>query len=236
LKTAIASPSSNPNLTSIQSKVTNIGNLLDEAVSVRISKNLIDNPKTQALVLANLGNEIYNNYGAELGLPPSTVANMGGISMPGMSMPSKGSSINMNTSTGNGMSGMNAINQSPGTIKNLTAYQTAESLAAVAQQVFDKNLKPIAPANATNSNSNIANYLEQLKNAINNKSSFMNVMELVHVRLHPTLISAYNLGLGIPGMNMPSKGSSINMNTSTGNGMSGKNMQSKGSPMNMNKQ
>jgi hypothetical protein len=210
LKTAIASPSSNPNLTSIQS---NIGNLLDEAVSVRISKNLIDNPKTQALVLANLGNEIYNNYGAALGLPPSTVANMGGISMPGMSMPSKGSSINMNTSTGNGMSGMNAINQSPGTIKNLTAYQTAESLAAVAQQVFDKNLKPIAPANATNSNSNIANYLEQLKNAINNKSSFMNVMELVHVRLHPTLISAYNLGLGIPGMNMPSKGSSINMNT-----------------------
>ena len=182
--------------------MTNIGNLLDEAVSVRISKDLIDNPKTQALVLANLGNEIYNNYGNALGLPSSTVANMGGMSMPGMSMPSKGSSMNMNTSSGNGMSGMNtvsepnAMNQSPATIKNLTAYQTAESLAAVAQQVFDNNLKPIAPANATNSNSNIANYLDQLKNAVNNKSSFMNVMELVHVRLHPTLISAYNLTLG----------------------------------------
>lgn len=236
LKTTIASPSSNSNSNSVQSKVTNIGNLLDEAVSVRISKDLIDNPKTQALVLANLGNEIYTNYGNAFGLPPSTVANMGGMSMPGMSMPSKGSSMNMNTSTGNRMSGMNAINQSPGTIKNLTAYQTAESLAAVAQQVFDKNLKPIAPTNATNSNSNIANYLEQLKNAINDKSSFMNVMELVHVRLHPTLISAYKLGLGIPGMNMPSKGSSINMNTSSGNGMSGTNMQSKGSSMNMNKQ
>ena len=74
LKTTIAS---NSNSSSVQSKVTNIGNLLDEAVSVRISKDLIDNPKTQALVLANLGNEIYNNYGNALGLPPSTVANMG---------------------------------------------------------------------------------------------------------------------------------------------------------------
>jgi hypothetical protein len=279
LKTTVASSPSNSNSSSVQSKVTNIGNLLDEAVSVRISKDLIDNPKTQALVLANFGNEIYNNYGAALGLPPSTVANMGGMSMAGMSMPSKGSSMNMNTSSGNGMSGMsmpskgssmnmntssgngmsgmsmpskgssmnmntssgngmsgtaltNAMNQSPATIKNLTAYHTAESLAAVAQQVFDKNLKPIAPANATNSNSNIANYLDQLKNAVNNKSSFMNVMELVHGKLHPTLITAYNLRLSMPGMSMagmsmPSKGSSMNMNTISGNGMSGMSMPSK---------
>jgi hypothetical protein len=242
LKSNTASPSSNSNSSSVQSKVTNIGNLLDEAVSARISKDLIDNPKTQALVLANLGNEIYNNYGAALGLPPSTVANMGGMSMSGMNMPSKGASMNMNTSSGNGMSGMNmpaskgasmnmntssgngmsgmnamsepsAMNQSPARIRNLTAYQTAESLAAVAQQVFDNNLKPIAPTNATNSNSNIANYLNQLKNAVNNKSSFMNVMELVHVKLHPTLIGAYNLRLSMPGMNMPaSKGASMNVN------------------------
>ncbi|HXX98629.1 MAG TPA: hypothetical protein VEL11_16125 [Candidatus Bathyarchaeia archaeon] len=245
LKTTIASSPSNSNSTSVQSKVANIGNLLDEAISVRISKDLIDNPKTQALVVANFGNEIYNNYGAALGLPPSTVANMGGMSMAGMSMPSKGSSMNMNASSGNGMSETaitNAMNQSPATIKNLTAYQTAESLAAVAQQVFEKNLKPIAPANATNYNSNIANYLDQLKNAVKDKSSFMNVMELVHGKLHPTLITAYNLRLSMPGMSMPgmsmpgSKGSSMNMNTSSGSGMSGMTMPSKGSSMNMNKQ
>jgi len=203
LKTTTASSPSNSSSSTVQSKVTNIGNLLDEAVSVRIGKDLLDNPKTQALVLANLGNEIYNNYGNALGLPPSTVANMGGMAMSGMSMPSK-SSMNMNTSSGNGMSGMNAMsgpsamNQSPATIKNVTAYQTAQSMAAIAQQVFDKNLKPIAPANATNSNSNVVNYLSQLKNAVNNKASFMNIMELVHVKLHPTLISAYNLRLSMP--------------------------------------
>jgi hypothetical protein len=180
LKTSIAS---NSDSSSVQSRVNDIGNLLDEAVSVRISKDIRDNPKTQALVLANLFNEIYSNYGAALGLPPSTVANMGGISMP-----SKGSSLNMNTT-----SQPNAMNQSKGMIKNLTAYQTAESLAAVAQQVFEKNLKPIAPTNATNSNTNLANYLPQLKNAINNKSSFMKVLELIHFKLHPNLISGYNL-------------------------------------------
>jgi hypothetical protein len=165
-----------------------------------ISKDVLDNPKTQALVLANLGNEIYNNYGNALGLSPSTVANMAGMTA------NKGSSINTKMSSGNGMSGVSqpsAMNQPSTTIKNLTAYQTAQSLAAVAQQVFDKNLKPIAPPNATNSNSNIANYLNQLTNAVNNKSSFMNVMELIHVKLHPTLISAYNLRLSLPGMNMP---------------------------------
>jgi hypothetical protein len=239
LKTTTASSPSDPSSRTVQSKVTNIGNLLDEAVSVRISKDLLDNSKTQALVLANLGNEIYNNYGNALGLLPSTVANMGGMSMAGMSMPSKGSSMNMSTSSGNGMSGMNAMseptamNQSPATIKNVTAYQTAQSMADLAQQVFGKDVKPIAPANATNSNSNIVNYLNQLKNAVNNKASFMNIMELVHGKLHPTLISTYNLRLSMPGMSMPSKGSSMNMSTSSGNGMSG---MSKGSSMNMNKQ
>ena len=205
LNVGIASPSPNSNPSSVQSKVTYIGTLLDEAVSARISKDLMDDPKTQALVLANLGNEIYKNYGAALGLASSTVASMGGIGMPGMNMPSKGS-MNMKMSGGKGMSEMNALsdpietNQSPVTIKNLTAYHTAESLAAVSQQVFDKNLKPIAQVNATNSNSNIANYFAQLKDAINDKSPFMNVMELVHVKLHSTLISTYDLGLSMRGL------------------------------------
>ena len=50
----------------------------------------------------------------------------------------------------------------------------------------------------------------------------MSVMELVHVRLHPTLISTYNLALSMPGMNM---------NTSSGNAMSGMNAVSKSTAM-----
>jgi hypothetical protein len=195
LNNMVASSSSLPNSTSIESKVTDIGNLLDEAVSVRISKDLIDNPKTQALVLANLGNEIYNSYGNALGLPPSMIASMGG-----MNMVSKGSSMNMNMNTS--MSGMNSMsrpatmNQNNPPIKNITAYETAQSLATLAQQTFSRDLKPIAPANATSSTANIEKYVDQLKNAVNNKASFMNIMELVHVKLHPTMIAAYNLTTG----------------------------------------
>jgi hypothetical protein len=218
-----ASSSSLSNSTSIQSRITNIGNLLDEAVSVRISKDLIDNPKTQALVLANLGNEIYNSYGNALGLPPSTITSMGGMNMnmvsEGSSMNmntssstgmsgtnsmsgSKGSSMNMNTSSSTGMSGMNSMsgpatmNQTNPPIKNITAYETAQSLATLARQTFNKDFKPIAPANATSSTANIEKYVDQLKNAINNKASFMNIMELIHVKLHPTMIAAYNLTIG----------------------------------------
>ena len=87
----------------------------------------------------------------------------------------------------------NGINPS---IKNMTAYETAQSLASIAQQVLIKNLKPTAPANATNANVQIEKYVDQLKNAISKKAPFMNVMELVHVKLHPTMIAAYNLSLG----------------------------------------
>ena len=194
-----ASSSSLSNSTPIQSRITNIGNLLDEAVSVRISKDLIDNPKTQALVLANLGNEIYNSYGNALGLPPSTIASTGGMNM---NMASKGSSMIMNSSSSTGMSGMNSMsgpatmNQTNPPIKNITAYETAQSLATLAQQTFNKDFKPIAPANATSSTANIEKYVDQLKNAVNNKASFMNIMELIHVKLHPTMIAAYNLTIG----------------------------------------
>jgi hypothetical protein len=217
---APASSNSNSNSSSIQSKVVNIGNLLDEAVSVRISKDILENPKTQALVLANLGNEIYNNYGKALGLPPNTIASMGGMNMPGSNMSNKGSSMSMSSSSGmsgmsgtkgssmnmnpssSGMSGMNSMsgpavmNQSNPQIKNITTYETAQSLATIAQQTFNKDFKPIAPANATSSTASIEKYIDQLKNAVNNKASFMNVMELVHVKLHPTMITAYNLTIG----------------------------------------
>ena len=66
---------------------------------MRISKDLIDYPETQALVLTNLGNEIYKSYGNALGLPPSTIASMGGMNMSRINMASKGSSMDMNTSS-----------------------------------------------------------------------------------------------------------------------------------------
>jgi ABC-type Zn uptake system ZnuABC Zn-binding protein ZnuA len=63
-------------------------------------------------------------------------------------------------------------------------------LASIAQQIFSKDLGPIAPANAAGFTANIEKYINQLKNAVENKTSYMNLMNLVHVKLHPTMITA----------------------------------------------
>ena len=223
LRNSVGSATSNSTSNAVQSKVANIDSLLDEAATVRISSNLLKNPKTQALVLANLGNEVYNNYGKALGIPQSTIASMGGMkmtgmnmntaanssssssgSMSGMKMGGNKSSMSMGTgsSSSGSMSGMNsmsgqaAMNQNNSSIKNMTAYQSARALASIAQQAFNKDFKPVAPSNATSSTTNIGKYIDELKNAVNNKASFMTIMETVHVKLHPTLISTYKLTTG----------------------------------------
>ena len=94
----------------------------------------------------------------------------------------------------NSMNGQAAINQNNPSIKNMTAYQTAQSLASVAQQA--KNFKPIAPSNATSSTINVGKYIDQLKSDIKNKASFTTVMEAVHMKLHPTLINTYKITAG----------------------------------------
>jgi hypothetical protein len=44
-------------------------------------------------------------------------------------------------------------------------------------------------------NTKIENDLNQLKTAIDNKAPFADVMKIVHVQLHPTLITDYHLQL-----------------------------------------
>jgi hypothetical protein len=48
-------------LTDIDEKVNLINDILDEAVSVRISESDLNNSTVQALVVANTANEIYKN-------------------------------------------------------------------------------------------------------------------------------------------------------------------------------
>ena len=132
--------------------------------------------------------------------------------MAGMAIPGKGtSSMNMNMNMNNNMktndnatmsSKMTAgamttsgNNNNNAIIKNITEYQTAQSLAAKAQDILNKNLKPIAPPNAASANAQIEKDLNQLKTAIDNKAPFMDIMKIVHVQMHPLMITTYNLQL-----------------------------------------
>jgi hypothetical protein len=130
----------------LKTKVTRIADLLGEAISSRVSKQVLNNSTTQALVLAKLGNEIYLSYGRALGESPAAMSKMAG-----MTMTEKGGSMNnmdtkptenagMHSNMTMSMANRNTI------IKNMTHYQTAQSLAAKAQDVLNKNLKPLAAA------------------------------------------------------------------------------------------
>jgi hypothetical protein len=86
-------------------------------------------------------------------------------------------------------------NNNNAVIKNITEYQTAQSLAAKAQDILNKNLKLTTPPKAASANAQIEKYLNQLKTAIDNKAPFMDIMKLVHVQFHPLMITTYNLQL-----------------------------------------
>jgi hypothetical protein len=184
----------------VSAKVSRINGLLDEAVSSRINREVLKNATTQALVLARLGNLIYFIYGRALGESPSMMSSMAGMAMPGKGASSSmnmNNTKNMKSTANSGMSSnMAASMTNSNAVKNLTNYQTAQSLAAKAQELFNKSLKPIATSpKIANANVQIERDLSQLKTAIDNKAPFMDIMNLVHVQLHPTLITAYNLKL-----------------------------------------
>ena len=77
-----ASPKSNSKIaladegSPIQDKINNLGGFLDEAISSRVPKDIVNNSTNQALVLANIGNEIFLSYGQALGFPYMKLANM----------------------------------------------------------------------------------------------------------------------------------------------------------------
>jgi hypothetical protein len=163
------------------------GDLLGEAISSRVPKETLNNSITQALVLANLANEVYLSYGRALGESPSSMSNIAGMAM---AVKEASSSSSMNTSTNMDISSNNTA------VKNMTEYQAAQALASKAQEVFNKNLKAItSPSTLKAANTEIENDLNQLKAAIDNKAPFMDITKIIHIQLHPTLIAAFNLQL-----------------------------------------
>jgi hypothetical protein len=78
---------------------------------------------------------------------------------------------------------------------NIWDYQSAQALATKAQDIFKKELKPIAPEISSAFVINLQNGLTQLKNSIKNKASPMDIMMVVHTQIHPNLLEAFNLRL-----------------------------------------
>jgi hypothetical protein len=123
----------------------------------------------------------------------------GGSSNMNMNMQGMNMTQNMDNMNANGgkMPTMNNM----ANIQNQSEYQNAQAYVKQAQEIVSKYL---TSSNLTNKNTvpnastQISKVLSQLKTAIDDKGSFDTVMNLIHVQLHPTLISDYGLKLVAP--------------------------------------
>ncbi|MGB6463787.1 MAG: hypothetical protein WBF38_06150 [Nitrosotalea sp.] len=181
----------NADPTTANQKADEIGQLLDQAESEEVSSSSQNNATIQALATVGVINEVLKDYGTAIN---STVdlTNMNNMNMSGMSMSGMSSS-------GNNMQGMSGMSNTP--IVNMAAYQSAQALTDTAQNMFN-NLQSIAPSTTSPYLDKVTTALTELKQKIDSQGSGMDVMMVVHMQIHPNLISAFNIA-AVPEFPMP---------------------------------
>jgi hypothetical protein len=187
---------------SINDIVSNLDATLGEAVSVRIDQEQLNNSTTQAIVLADVIDEVLRNYGSALEV---------GFDMTNMSlMDEMVQDNNSGSGDSGGMEGGGSTqtegNTSTSTVVNMSAYQSAQAFANKSLEIFQNDLKPLSPppsatagdnnsSNLTAAISQIEGSLVKLQQAINNKASPEEIIMIVHAEIHPNIQIAYKLQL-----------------------------------------
>jgi hypothetical protein len=201
---------------SIDQLVSDINSILGEAESTRIEQENLENATIQALAFADLVNRILENYGnayavdfdminmSNMPMTGQSNNNMSTMTMSNMNTNGNDNDCNiemnsMNMSSSRTMVGMDVgggresgINSS---LVNMTDFQSAQALAAKVLEIFNDELKPIAPNNSSAFITNLENGLSKLNDSIRNKASPMDIMMIVHTQIHPNILQAFNLGL-----------------------------------------
>jgi hypothetical protein len=203
LKNATAT-SVKPAPTDIKDKLTTLHNLLGEALSVRLTKDEINNSTIEALALANIINKIDRRYSNAFGVgyndeKPSAAAAMNMGSMSNAAMSSNGSMSNMDmmsmmkSDQPNLKMTMSSTNNNSHNIVSVSDYQSAQGLINKSQEIFNNVLKVKAPFDKASFIGSLENGLGQLKTAIYAKKPYTDVISIIHTKIHPNLIIAFNL-------------------------------------------
>ena len=156
---------------SIDQAIGEIDGIIEETITTRIDRDQRVNATIQATVLGDIINTLLGYYSNayEVGF------DMGNMSEMALMM-GNGSNTNY-------------------TLVNVADYQSAQALAAKAQEIFNNELRPLANGNATNSIAKFENSLIQLSNLIDKKSSPMELVMVGHSQVQPSLQFAFNLRL-----------------------------------------
>ena len=174
----------------ISQTVNSINEILEEATSVRINQDQLNNSTIQALVFANLVNSALQSYGTtfNIGIDLTNMSNLHAEekeSMENNSLPKEDNNHELKNVTNNPMN-----------IVNFSSYESAVSFADYTLKKFNSEIKTSITENDTETQ----NYLKkmedgllELNTAIKNKENPMEVMEIVHTKIHPNLQILFNL-------------------------------------------
>ena len=172
-----AANSTNPDATKVGQLITSLDNDLAEATSVRIEKTELENATVNALAVVAILDEIMEDYGIATGAEEENSINVTGS----------------NTTSQDNMSNVSegAGSNETATIVNFAAYQTAQGLAAAAQEMYN-NLKPKAMPNSSSEIAALDAAFANLRKPIDDKMSNDAIQAIVEGSIHPNL-SAFGL-------------------------------------------
>lgn len=210
LKTSTESAHGNKTASDTDLLVNDIDDILDEIVIARIDPDQLNNSTIQVLAVAELLDEVLRNYGDAFAV---------GYDMTNMSMMTMDGNNNSNNSNENSsMHSISTLNMGGGDgsnnmsmedmsnsndildiLINTTDYQTAQALAKKVQEIFDNQIMNSSLSEgsetADQTINNVSAALEDLVTSIDGKASPMDIMMIVHTRIHPNLMSAFGLQL-----------------------------------------
>lgn len=172
---------SGASVSEVNQNVKALGDLLDETVSVRIEKAQLTNSTVRAVIVSNLVNEALEHYGEAIGFE----GNMTDMSHLQMSN-SSNSGEQMSNSSGMSMSSSNTK------IVSVANYQSAQAFAKRAQDLYTQ-IKPQAISGTETATKSLDSAFPEFIQAIDNKASAQDLMNIGHIKIHPSLMMAYNL-------------------------------------------
>jgi hypothetical protein len=201
----------------IDQLVTNVDDLLGETVTVRIERSQLTNSTVQGLMMANMVDEILENYNSAFGIEEENEHDEGAMrETDDHAHEDEEAEASNSTSPTDaeldelttfelaeqypdyvGEESANAStsegNETHDTIVSMHAYDTAVVLTARVQELFDTKLKALAEANATEAVTALEAGLDKLEQAIEDKAPPDDISVIAHTDVHANIQKAYGL-------------------------------------------
>jgi hypothetical protein len=157
----------------IKDKVANVNATLQDAIAARIEQDQLSNSTVNALAINDILGEALEHYGAAYGIEEEEEEGNNGTGV---------TDNTTETETG----------QNTTSIINLVEYQSAQTIANQSKQMLN-DIKTLAPSNTSSNISNVKNGINDMVVAINNRSPFSTVDEIIDDKVLPNLKTTFNL-------------------------------------------